>query len=116
MRTIRPSDWLFGALLLPFLVFAVIILFGLTSASFWTGLLPTIGVILAVSAMRGSASTWRRSTRLALWSCIGLAFVATLAAVRGQTLTAAAAAASVLVFAIVGLLAERQDRSRRGLA
>lgn len=117
MRTFDRSDLWFGVVLAP--IFALVALAALivlgdvvTGPSFWSFLVPYLGLCIFVSLVRGPLGKLGRAPRFAAWFCIGIAATALFASSKGETFHLGVAAGIGLALAIIDLLVEH-FRSKR---
>ncbi len=117
MRNVDPADLWFGAVLGVIMVgvfalYAIVAWDSATSPSFQSQMLPLIGMLIAMSVVRGPIDRLSRGPRFLAWFIFFTASFALFTITRGEGFNLALAAAMGLALTIFGFVVD-YFRSRR---
>jgi peptidoglycan/LPS O-acetylase OafA/YrhL len=117
VRKVDPADLWFGVVFGVvaagvFALAAIVAWDSVTRSSFWTTLMPMLGLVFGVSIVRGPIGRLGRSLRFLCWFGIGAISFALFAVIRGETFNPVLAAGVGLGLAIVDLVTEYSRQKR----
>ncbi len=114
MRNLERSGQWFTAILIAIFALPVVavVLSMASSRSFWSNLLPLVGIIIFVSLIRAPLERLGRAPRFVAWLGIGAAAAAVFALTKGEAFSLPIAAFLGLAWGIADLVAE-YFRSKR---